>query len=164
MASEADYMIAAAQEEEARARRQADRHNPMTAALGRGVPHASDPLAQAEQGLKLLSAQLADPRAKALAEAAACVLQDRASQYGQPEDNFLNTARLWNAWLLGRFGPAAPELDAMDVAMMQQLLKVARLSTNRFHKDSIVDDIGYAACYARAAAVLSDKMNEPQER
>ncbi len=38
--------------------------------------------------------------------------------------------------------------EPRDVAMLMILLKIARLAETPNHRDSIVDIIGYAACYA----------------
>jgi hypothetical protein len=75
---------------------------------------------------------------------------DRALNYGAPEDNFRRIADLWNAWWNVRvpstddtapFGP-------VDVAVMNILLKIARLANTPSHNDSWIDIAGYAACGA----------------
>lgn len=83
-------------------------------------------------------------RKECLDAAAACVLKDRASQYGGPENNFERIADLWEAYL------HAP-ISALDVAMMMSLLKIARAKANPAHADSFVDLAGYAACAAECA-------------
>lgn len=69
-----------------------------------------------------------------------CVCNDRNRQYGEPEDNFSNIAKLWSAYL-------DIDIGAEDVAIMMCLFKVARLKGSCYQsKDSWVDLIGYAAC------------------
>ena len=50
-------------------------------------------------------------RKEILAEAEKCVCSDRNLQYGEPEDNFSDIARLWSAYL-------DTDLGAEDVAIM----------------------------------------------
>ena len=83
-------------------------------------------------------------RKECLDMAAQCVLQDRANQYGGPEDTFGRIAKLWSAYL-------GTKLDGTDVAAMMGLLKIARLRANPTHGDSWVDLAGYAACGAELA-------------
>ena len=91
-----------------------------------------------------------------LLEAAKAATADRGLNYGRPEDNFRRIARLWNAHLVNRHaegfggdtGMAIPTLDAIDVAQMMALLKIARLEHAPDHMDSVVDLAGYAACLA----------------
>ena len=74
--------------------------------------------------------------------------QDRNKAHGDPENNFSNIARFWNAHLRARHDalPAGFELDATDVAIMMAGMKMARLSFNPSHEDSWIDLAGYAAC------------------
>ena len=89
-------------------------------------------------------------RKECLDKAAQCVLQDRARQYGQVENNFERIADLWEAYL------HAP-ISALDVAMMMALLKIARARTNPAHGDSWVDLAGYAACGAELAGTAGEE-------
>ena len=93
-----------------------------------------------------------DVKESVLAEAQRIVTGARRAAYGKPEDNFLRIVRLWNAHLLntGRPGNLAPR----DVAIFMDLMKTARLAETPDHRDSIVDKIGYTACYAEM--VLTD--------
>ena len=73
------------------------------------------------------------------------VCGQREQDYGSPEDNFTQIARLWSAYLNFRVRP-------LDVALMMALLKIARISTGTATEDSFVDLAGYAACGAEIAA------------
>ncbi len=79
-------------------------------------------------------------RKEFLTEAEKCVCSDRNLQYGEPEDNFSDIARLWSAYL-------DTDLGAEDVAIMMCLFKIARIKGSFYEsKDSWIDLIGYAAC------------------
>ena len=81
-----------------------------------------------------------------------CVCGDRNLQYGEPEDNFSDIAKLWSSYLDIDIGPE-------DVAIMMCLFKIARLKSSYYEsKDSWVDLIGYAACGGEIA--LMGKENE----
>ncbi len=87
----------------------------------------------------------AQVRENVLDEAKKCVLHDRNSTYGKPEDNFNRIAILWDAYdKIRKPGPETPT----DVAIKMTLMKIARLAHNPTHKDSWVDGIGYLACGA----------------
>lgn len=79
------------------------------------------------------------PRAAILEEAMKIVHHDRNANYGNPEDNFNQIAQLWTAYKKVKF-------TAADVAVMNMLIKIARLANNPNHHDSAVDIAGYAAC------------------
>jgi len=79
------------------------------------------------------------------------VVTDRLQEYGEPEDNFLDTAELWNGYLRSLYGDTAPLLNALDIANLMILLKMARLKTSPKKLDHYVDMAGYAACGASAA-------------
>jgi len=87
----------------------------------------------------------ATPRARILNEAMKITHHDRNANYGNPEDNFQHIANLWNDYLRVR-RPQAAVITAGDVAVMNMLIKVARLGNNAMHRDSVVDIAGYAAC------------------
>lgn len=80
-----------------------------------------------------------------LLEAEEVVNGPRAQHYGPPTVNFQRIADLWTAWLNGR-----PNIDAdltpYDVTYMMVLMKLARLQHQPYHRDSVVDIAGYAAC------------------
>jgi len=85
------------------------------------------------------------PREAILDEAKGYTTKDRNSQYGEPEDNFANIARFWQAWLHHKLKPGET-IDPFDVAEMMSLMKKGRLVTTPTHRDSHADDIGYSAC------------------
>ena len=79
-------------------------------------------------------------RKEILAEAEKCVCSDRNLQYGDPEDNFSDIAKLWSAYL-------DTNLGAEDVAIMMCLFKIVRVKVSFYEdKDGWIDLIGYAAC------------------
>jgi len=78
-------------------------------------------------------------REQCLDKAKECVMKDRNSTYGSPEDSFQKVANLWEAY-------KGTPFTSKDVALMLALLKVGRLSANPTHDDSWVDLAGYAAC------------------
>jgi len=90
----------------------------------------------------------AEVREHVLDEAKKCVLKDRNSTYGKPEDNFRRIAELWTAYLGIRPKDVGAPITPTDVAQMMLLMKVARLAHNPTHKDSWVDAAGYIACGA----------------
>lgn len=79
-------------------------------------------------------------RSEILQKAEAIVTGERQQNYGTPEYNFGKIASLWNAY------KGDDLFDAVDVAMMMALLKIARISTGTQTEDSFVDLAGYAAC------------------
>ena len=80
-------------------------------------------------------------RKECLDKAAGCVLQDRNSSYGGPENSFGVIANFWSVYLGRKVYPA-------DVAMMMALLKIARIKGNHGYADGYIDLAGYAACGA----------------
>lgn len=80
-----------------------------------------------------------------LERAAECVCGHREQDYGSPEDNFATIADLWTAYSEHVF-------DAVDVAMMMALLKIARIRSGHGSDDSFIDLAGYAACGGEIAA------------
>lgn len=86
-------------------------------------------------------------RARLLQRAMEITHHDRNANYGNPEDNFQHIANLWNDYLNVR-RPEAAVITGADVAVMNMLIKVARLGNNPAHYDSSLDIAGYAACLA----------------
>lgn len=80
-----------------------------------------------------------EDRGAILAEAAHIVMQDRNVDYDSPERNFERIAQMWSAYKGIPFFPH-------DVAAMQAMVKLARISTSPGKVDHWVDLAGYAAC------------------
>ena len=72
------------------------------------------------------------------------VCGDRQEAHGNPADTFKRIATLWTAYLKnkGEFD----KLDELDVALMMNLFKIARIQGNPKHLDSFEDLAGYAVC------------------
>jgi hypothetical protein len=92
-------------------------------------------------------------RKEVLDRAAECVLRDRNTQYGAPENTFTEIAGLWSLYLGHLIQPH-------DVALMMALLKIARLKGNPTHGDSWVDLAGYAACGSESSELV--RTNDPK--
>lgn len=111
-----------------------------------------------ESGMLIATAPARTKRA--VLEDAIAATADRGLNYGKPEQNFDRIARLWNVHVLNRYGPETfVGLDALDVAQMMILMKIARLENNPRHLDSFVDIAGYAACGGEIADQAKDKMS-----
>jgi hypothetical protein len=82
-----------------------------------------------------------------LKEVTGIVTKDRNNVYGPPEDSFKVIAAYWNTYL--KHSNVAT-VDAADVAIMMALMKMARLTSNKQHRDSAVDAAGYLACLQEA--------------
>jgi hypothetical protein len=78
-------------------------------------------------------------RAEQLLEQAAFIVDRRRRTYGQPTALFEHVARRWSLVLGVNVTPAQAMLCLID-------LKIARLTHDPGHLDSIVDIAGYAGC------------------
>lgn len=96
------------------------------------------------------------PREQLLQQAIAITTADRNKSYGDPENNFHNIAVYWSQHLTASTGIEIT-LTPSDVAAMMMLMKLARLSTNPMHQDSVLDVAGYAACAADCIAAEQNK-------
>lgn len=86
------------------------------------------------------SAEFTPPRIEALREAARIVSTERNMNYGDPEDNFDRTRKIWEV-ILGI------DISTEDVAMMMVGLKMARYANKTgFQPDTWIDIAGYAGC------------------
>jgi hypothetical protein len=74
-----------------------------------------------------------------LLQHAAGVIEHREGIYGSPRELFVHVAARWSLTLGIEVTPAQVALCLID-------LKLARLTRNLSHLDSIVDVAGYAAC------------------
>lgn len=86
-------------------------------------------------------------RADVLDTAKDYVTKDRAAEHGDMENNFNTIARYWSVHLDAQITPT-------DVAVMMNLLKVARIKSNPKSKDNWVDGAGYMACGGEIASAL----------
>lgn len=87
-----------------------------------------------------------------LQEAEGLVYGERNLDYGHPSTNFSNIADLWNAYLSAKHTNqqgVGPYLNNIDIAALNILQKIARISTNQKHMDSWKDIAGYAATAER---------------
>jgi hypothetical protein len=80
-------------------------------------------------------------KADQLLEHAAGVVTHRQREYGEPVDLFERVAHRWSLTLGSRVSPAQVVLCLID-------LKLARLTHDPRHLDSITDIAGYAGCLA----------------
>lgn len=76
-------------------------------------------------------------RAEILHQTETCICGQRECDYGKPEDNFKNIAKLWTAY-------KDIEFTTKDVAIMMALMKVARMKAGT-KLDSAIDCCGYIA-------------------
>ncbi len=90
-------------------------------------------------------------RRAALKRVEGYVCKDRQATHGDAEDNFNTIAALWSAY----FGEA---FNALDVAAMMALVKVARMKTSPHHLDNWDDLAGYAIC---GAGLVEKKLAMP---
>ena len=74
-----------------------------------------------------------------LLQHAAGVIEHRERSYGPPSESFAQIATRWSLVLGITISPAQVALCLID-------LKLARLTRDPSHLDSIVDVAGYAAC------------------
>jgi len=80
-------------------------------------------------------------------------VNQRPNDYGSPEDNFQTIAEFWNTYIHNKFVGTNHlfELGPVDVALMMDLLKTARLIKTPNHFDSWADKGGYSACGAEVS-------------
>lgn len=88
-----------------------------------------------------------------LKQAHEAVMHGRNHVYGDPTDNFKDTAKLFNIFIqakLRKFDinihPYVDIIEAQDIALLMIFLKTARLINTPAHVDSYIDIAGYAAC------------------
>lgn len=74
--------------------------------------------------------------------------QQRAQQYGGPENSSRMIAELWEPYIRRKCVSAGADvtISAEDVAAMMVLFKMARVATGSYKADSWIDAAGYAAC------------------
>lgn len=76
---------------------------------------------------------------------------DREQAYGNPRFNLDTIAMFWSVYFRRKFPGMVDEqfFTAEDVAQLMILLKTSRLIHNPGHKDSLVDQAGYAGLQGR---------------
>ena len=76
------------------------------------------------------------------------ICEARGEHYGDPYVDFMKIAHLWDL-VFDTDLPISPQ----QVALAMILLKIARITQNpgHYHKDSILDVIGYAFCLEKVA-------------
>ena len=87
-------------------------------------------------------------RDEILEQARKCVCGDREQDYGTPESNFSNIAKLWSAYKDFEFTPK-------DVAVMMTLMKIARIKSNNPKADNWIDACGYISCGGEIESIES---------
>lgn len=101
---------------------------------------------------KIAANEAYGPRPQSVLQEAEVIINgQRRQDYGSCAESFERIARFWNAYLTneaakydGEIGTDW-ELTGEDVALMMNLMKVARYQ-NGGTRDSIVDMAGYAGC------------------
>ena len=73
-----------------------------------------------------------------------CVCGQREHEYGSPENNFADIAKLWSIF-------KGVEFTAHDIGIMMALLKIARIKDGQIKDDNYVDGAGYLACACEIA-------------
>lgn len=88
--------------------------------------------------------------AETLLEAHKLITGDRNTNYGHPLDDYTQTCNIFEALTGIRLTP-------LQGIMFMRAVKLSRIRTaadrGETHYDSIVDDMGYAGCYAIVATV-----------
>jgi hypothetical protein len=80
------------------------------------------------------------PRVEALRQAAQIIKGDRDKQYGGPETNFSNIAKIWSVIFKREF-------TTEEIAMAMVGVKLARFASDAgFQPDTWIDIAGYAGC------------------
>lgn len=83
-------------------------------------------------------------RGENLLQRALQTFEERRAEYGSAERNMVQVAKRWSL-VLGQ------EVSAQDVVLCLLELKLARLTFDPAHVDSIIDVAGYAAVLAELA-------------
>ena len=82
------------------------------------------------------------------------IVEEREGQHGSPEAIFETIAIFWSDYLNRTHG-FMMDLSGMDVALMMNLFKIARVIENpKGSLDSRMDIAGYAACAAEVGGLL----------
>ena len=81
----------------------------------------------------------------ALLDKASQIIVERRNQYGSTKANFAEIAKRWSSHL-------HTPVTSSQVALCMMEVKMARLSTDPLHQDSLIDVVGYAACLSEIQA------------
>lgn len=94
-----------------------------------------------------MDSQELNHKADILNEALSLINGDRQAQYGDPIDDFRTTAALWQVYIERTVAARGGlNLRPHDVAVMMDLLKIARISWSPEKRDHWADLAGYAGC------------------
>ena len=108
-------------------------------ACGAHVTYVTSLMGRTGTPKEILEAPKPMKRGDILDKAKEYVTKDRASQHGDMEKNFTLIADYWSihlGWLI----------EPTDVAVMMNLLKIARIKSNPANLDNFIDGAGYMAC------------------
>ena len=88
-----------------------------------------------------------------LTQGASLVSGDREKQHGDKWRNLTNTAKLVQAYMEIRRDPRLP-LNALDIAWVNVLQKIARTQSGEHNPDNYVDAAGYCGCAGEVGTIL----------
>jgi hypothetical protein len=97
-----------------------------------------------------------------LAEADSIINGVREATHGQKERSFELIAQFWNTYLNGRKAPAFP-ITGVDVALMMDLMKLARFLQGTPIRDHFVDKVGYTAIACELLELENSRQNQSSE-
>ena len=106
------------------------------------------------------------PRKEILEEAINLVTGDRNNQYGDPNQDFQRIADMVSVYLTGCLPQIYSKIDNKfvlrphDIAIIQILLKVSRITHSPNKRDSWADLAGYAACGFDCVSDNESKTND----
>lgn len=83
-------------------------------------------------------------RTKILKQAIEIINRDRAATHGHAEDSFNTIGAYWSVYFSQKLGIEV-KVSAMDVALLMDLFKTARIHNNPAHLDNWLDKAGYTA-------------------
>lgn len=83
-------------------------------------------------------------RTQILNQAREIINRDRAATHGHAEDSFTTIGAYWSVYFSQKLGTEV-KVSAMDVALLMDLFKTARIHNNPKHLDNWLDKAGYTA-------------------
>lgn len=85
------------------------------------------------------------------------IVEERERQHGSPKEIFETIAIFWSDYLYRAHG-CEVDLSGMDVALMMNQFKIARVIANPGKAlDSLMDIAGYAACAAELGELPAEE-------